>query len=409
MRTIDRPKAAEGVCTSNATKAIYATDWHARCQQSDLPAGLIAIMNDRFKPHFAGHKNAIFSRYIIISLPEAARSGDEFSTPSYRQLRKESQSAASQAIDLVQRDTVPRLRAIGIGYPNSRFDCDFISLEESSPRNAVMEVPPDKRQALRISAHGNHFEDDTSSTELQTYGISHLIGIEILLATDRRKNVRSVINGLLEKFECPVTHLRTLIHDILIDLGMIHAIGHPWSDLRSTFTSQQIANRKVKFLNSLTPGQTLRYATIDRGLTYLPLAAVCWDGSTFDAKKYAATWMAFSESFERGRVVNLPLQVSSRRQLLQNILSAHPNGKQISPSGLLRKLEQAPPGRHVLYFCLHKPPRRAEQRALNTFMHVSPRVFRTQRWVLLPSASLLAGKYFLDRGFLTWVEFEVPK
>lgn len=333
----------------------------------------------------------ITRRILVAALEQERR-------PMLEQVRQ----MVRQAVDEAPQTAQALRRDHGISLPTLSPEWDLVPTAEPNPSQTI-EAFDGERSEIRITLHLDSLVDNTTTMQLEGLGISHLIGISIG-GLNHATWQTSGTGGMIALINSPVTTLPSLLHDILLDMAMVHAKSQSWSGIRDQLSSYTIATLKEEFVREKDLLGIFPYGSISE-CRYFPLAAFarvrplrnakCWHG--LDLMKYVELWIDFAV-FAKERA-NLKLH-AERENLSGQILESHLNARQISPARLTKKIAQLTPGHYCLYFLIRKADKQAKVAELSAFFHTSKSKFRTQRFIIHPrdkhakqAAVFLAERY----------------
>lgn len=320
------------------------------------------------KPH-----TKITRRILVAALQEERRPLLE----EVRRMVRVAVEEASQTAHSLRRDH-------GISLPIFSPEWDLVPTAESNPSQTIAAFDGN-RSEVRVTLHLDSLVDDTTTMELEGLGISHLIGISTGGLNDSWQTAQA--GGMIAVINAQVSALPALLHDVLLDMAMVHAKAQPWSGIRDQLNSHAIATLKGQFVREKDLLDDFPYGSVGE-CRYFPLAAFARIRSIGDAGsrprldllKYVTLWSEFALfAKERAGLHKLPAE---RENIPAQILKSHLNAGQISPEGLRKKIAQLTPGHYCLYFLIRKAHKHAKVAELSTFFHVSKPRFRTQRWII---------------------------
>lgn len=279
------------------------------------------------------------------------------------------------------QQTVQELRkSDGVSLPTLAVEWDLVPTANPSPSRTI-EAYEGKKSEIRVTIHLGDISDDTTTMRLEGCGISHLIGI----STGGSENTWQTSDGaMLAIIKTDITLLKRLLHDILIDMAMVHARSRPWSGIREQLNSQTIAALKVKFIEDTTRTMVLPYHASGHS-GYFPLASFARTKSKtqaparLDFHAYVALWTEFA-SFAKA-AANLSL-FTNRRHTAKQILESHVCSGRISKRKFENVIPKLETGHYCLYFLQRKARNKNKINAICSFFRISRRRYRTQLWVI---------------------------
>jgi hypothetical protein len=290
----------------------------------------------------------------------------------------------------------------GISLPALSPDWDRVPTAKPTASQTIAAFQGNKSE-VRVTLHLDEVIDDTATIKLVALGISHLIGISI--SSENRATWQSFEpGGMIAVIDSPIAKLSSLLHDILLDMAMIHAKAQPWTGMREKLNSHVIATFKAQFVEEMNLLDRFAYKTVGK-CRYYPLAAFARKNhrgmsnsqDALNLNSYVDLWTKFTAFVTQNTNLQLPLE---RENLASQIISVHANGGQISPMKLRKRIETLEPGHYCLYFLTRRAATRAKISELSPFFHMSNSHFRTQQWVICPrdkharqAAILLQEKY----------------
>jgi len=337
------------------------------------------------KPH-----QKITRRILVATLEEERR-------PLLEDVKQRARLGIDQVLSASQR----LRKEHGILLPLVAPEWDWVPTVEGTPSHTLLAFEGNTSE-VRVSLHLDPLVDNTTATQLDGHGISHLVGISI------SSQVPPVLNpspegAMLAIVESSIAALPSLLHDMLLDMAMGHATAQAWTGMRMHLSAPVLSTLKAQFVQerNLISGFTYGSGT---GNQYFPFAAftrkpVGADTETADAvdlAAYVALWNQFAAFVQRE--IDLPIP-GNTAPLAKRIMRAHVNGGQISPGKLDRAIGQLAPGHYCLYFLLRRSDQTQKVAELSAFFQVSKSHFRTQRWIIYPrdEAARTAAKHMQER------------
>ena len=274
----------------------------------------------------------------------------------------------------------------GVLLPILSPEWDWVPTREATPSHTISAFEGN-RSEVRVTLHLDELIDNTTTIELDGHGISHLIGISIG-GNQTPKWERSDNGGMLAVVNSSVPILPSLLHDVLLDMAMIHAKAQPWTGIRDHLNAQVVASVKAQFVQENNLIGRAAYGSVE-GNRYCPFAAFArtvtpcsrLETSELDLTSYVALWSSFA-SFAK-ETTNSPISCE-RKHLAERIARSHVNGGQLSIARLTNKISQLAAGYYCLYFLTRKADTQAKIAELSAFFHTSKAHFRTQRWIIYP-------------------------
>lgn len=361
-----------------------------------MPKGII-------KPR-ARNQGTMVRRVIV------TKSGQNNESTRYDNARHEVQRAFEALTD-----TVSRLERVGIAVPPFKPDMHSQTVARSTPRVAIQALKNAKATAseARITIHIEPFLDDTTEADLTRNGISHFVGVQVLKTGPNSWNCVD-LNGLLAIVGVNQGDLRWLVHDVLLDMVMLRSASQPWSALRSTNTSREIAAHKAVFAHAKSLTSEFAYGTPSANV-YVPLSGFVrgrlLDGHVspiLNLEQYVDLWHSFSD-YCATRTPPIQIDTVGRTSnLVIEIARSHRHGGQISPTRLSTAIAGLAPGVYRLYFGIHRAGGRQVLLRMSSFFQKSPSKNRTQQWVIYPiSGYEPEATYLVERGYVVYYTFEV--
>jgi hypothetical protein len=313
------------------------------------------------------------------------------------------------AVDMLPETIQSLRRDHGISLPALSPQWDVVPTALPNPSETIAAFDGNQSE-IRITLHLDSLVDNTTTVELEGLGISHLIGISTGGLKDSWNT--SEDGGMIVVVNCRVAVLSVLLHDILLDMAMIHAKSQPWSGIREQLNSHTIATLKAQFVQEIKLSGSFSYDLVGE-CRYFPLAAFARKKSVpanstdhFDGLSYVSLWTQFA-SFAAKRS-DVTLQVG-RDNLAGQILQRHINSGQISPTKLTSRIAHLSPGHYCLYFLTRKAHQKAKAAQLSSFFQIPKAHFRTQRWIIHPrdkyakeAAVFLSEQYISLFPFYIW-------
>lgn len=270
-------------------------------------------------------------------------------------------------------------RNYGVSLPELSPEWDLVQTRKPTAAQTIAAFDGN-RSEIRVTLHLDKLIDDTTTIQLDGFGISHLIGVSI---SDADKATWQSLDsgGMIAIIDSPVTTLSLILHDVLLDMAMIHAKAQLWSGIREHLNSHIIAELKAQFVREKNLLDHFPYKA-DGKCRYLPLAAFArGNDETLNLKSYIELWSEFALFANQN--ANLQLRVD-REHFASQIVHSHVNGKQISLAKLSRQIGQLEPGHYCLYLLIREANTQTKIAELSTFFHASKSHFRTQRWIIHP-------------------------
>lgn len=361
-----------------------------------MPKGII-------KPR--ARKQSTMVRRVIVT-----KSGPNKESPRFDNVRHEVRCAFDAL-----KDTALRLERVGIAVPPFKPDMHSQTVAKSTPKVAIQALK--NAMALvseaRITIHIDPFLDDTTEAELTQSGISHLVGVQALKAGPNSWNCVD-LNGLLAIVSVKQGDLKWLVHDVLLDMVMLRSASQPWSALRATTTSREIAAHKAVFAHAKSLTSKFAYGTPSANV-YVPLSGFVRDqlpgghvSPNLNLEQYVNLWHSFSD-YCATRTPPIPVDTGGQTSNLMNeIVRNHRHGGQISPTKLRTAIAGLALGVYRLYFGIHRAADRQVLLRMSSFFQKSPSKNRTQQWIIYPiSAYETEATYLVERGYVVYYTFEV--
>lgn len=296
-----------------------------------------------------------------------------------RPLLEELKRMARQGTGEVSQTAQSLRRNHGISLPALSPEWDLVQTCKPTASQTI-EAFDGNRSEIRVTLHLDELVDDTTTIQLDGLGISHLIGVSI---SDAEKATWQSLDsgGMIVIIDSPITTLSLILHDVLLDMAMIHAKAQPWSGIREQLNSHIIAELKSQFVRERNLLDRFPYRA-DGKCRYLPLAAFArGKDEILDLESYVELWSEFALFAKQN--ANLQLRVD-REYFASQIVHSHVNGKQISLAKLSRQIDQLVPGHYCLYLLIREANTQTKVAELSTFFHASKSHFRTQRWIIHP-------------------------
>lgn len=320
------------------------------------------------KPHLK------ITRRILVGASEHER----------RPLLEDVKRKIREGIDEVLHTAQSLRKDHGVLLPILSPEWDWVPICEVTPSHTISAFEGNKSE-VRVTLHLDELIDNTTTIELDGHGISHLIGISID-GNQTPKLERSDNGGMLAVVKSSVPTLPFLLHDVLLDMAMIHARAQPWTGIRDHLSAQVVASVKAQFAQKNNLIGHAAYGA-GEGNRYFPLAAFARTvtprnrsaNSDLDLTSYVALWSNFA-SFAK-QMANLPIPCE-REHIAERIARSHVNGGQLSIAKLARDIGQLATGHYCLYFLTREADSKAKVVELSTFFHTSKAHFRTQRWII---------------------------
>jgi hypothetical protein len=316
--------------------------------------------------------HARISRRILVAAHEAER----------RPILEDVKLRVRTAKDNVLESAESLRREQGISLPTMAPEWDIVPTAQPSPSQTI-EAFDGNRSEIRITLHLDSLLDDTTTVELEGFGISHLIGIS---TGDLKNTWRESKGGMIAVIHSNVGVLSELLHDILLDMAMVHARAKPWSNLREQLSSHSIAALKADFVRETGLLAGFPYKPVGDS-RYFPLASFARIrsnesvNSRFQLDKYVELWFQFAHFVRNHPNVTLDNELQNTAN---QFLKSHINTGQISPSKLETRTQSLQPGHYCFYFLMRKARNRMKVAELCSFFGVSKESFRTQLWVIYP-------------------------
>lgn len=327
-----------------------------------------------------------------------------------RPLLEEVKRMARQATEEVPQTAHSLRRDHGISLPTLYPKWDLVPTFEPTVSRTI-EAFEGNQSEVRVTLHLDELVDDTTTIQLDGLGISHLIGISI-----SRENMtiwKSLDpGGMIAVIDSPVTTLPQLLHDVLLDMAMIHAKAQPWSGMRNQLNSHAIAALKALFIRERNPLNYPTYSATGE-CRYFPLAAFARKNNcgtlsfkdSFDLKSYVELWCKFAVFAKENSNIQLSVE---REHLASQIIQSHVNGGQISISELKQQINQLAPGHYCLYFLIRGAATQAKVTNLCTFFQTSESHFRTQCWIIHPrDKNARQASIFLHERYISVFPFYI--
>ena len=169
------------------------------------------------------------TRRVLIGVSEKER----------RPLLEELKRMARQGTGEVSQTAQSLRRNHGISLPALSPEWDLVQTCKPTASQTI-EAFDGNRSEIRVTLHLDELVDDTTTIQLDGLGISHLIGVSI---SDTEKATWQSLDsgGMIVIIDSPITTLSLILHDVLLDMVMIHAKAQPWSGIREQLNSHVIA------------------------------------------------------------------------------------------------------------------------------------------------------------------------
>ena len=283
-----------------------------------------------------------------------------------------------QGIDNALHTAQSLRKDYGILLPILSPEWDWVPTRDATPSNTITAFEGNRAE-VRVTLHIDDLIDNTTALELEGHGISHLIGISIS-ENQIPQWKRSDNGGMIAVIASPITALPSLLHDVLLDMAMIHAKAQPWTGLRNHLNSELVAIIKTQFVRNNNLIGRFAYGAGGES-QYFPLAAFVRANGSIDLTSYIAIWSNFALFAKQ--TANLSIDCG-REHLAERIGRSHVNGGQIPIEKLNRNIKQLSPGHYCLYFLIRRANTPKKIAALSAFFHAPKSHFRTQRWIIYP-------------------------
>lgn len=320
---------------------------------------------------------ATVRRVALIGAPEV---GAPALADDLRYLTRVSIDRVKETIELLRRSH-------GLSLPRFDADWDEVPTQTPSPASTLAAYEGTKR-CVRITIHINHCVDDTTAVQLAQDGISHLVGLSIRTKLRQPVWESSAEGGMLALIQLPRAAVEAVLHDIFLDMALVHTRGQPWSGLRERLSSMELAAAKISYLKSMGFTDSYSHGDISRSL-YAPLCAIAGAVPAvggrleFDAylRRVVEGWTKFAVfvATEEGTEIQVTADDAADR-----ILKEHRNGGQISRTALVAALGCLAPGHYCLFLLARKATNAHKIAQISGFFHCRPSKFRTQRWIVHP-------------------------
>ncbi len=292
----------------------------------------------------------------------------------------------------------------GVALPMLIPKWDLVTIEKPTPADTI-DAFSGNQSEIRITLHLDQFEDNTETIKLEDLGISHLVGISI---TESEPLWQSEDKGAMTaQIRTLPSNLPFLLHDIFIDMAMIHAKSCPWTNMKELLSSEIIAAQKANFVKSEGLTGSFPYGLPADNCRYFPLAAFAQriEQRKFDSSSYVEIWAKFAGFVQKEEKVPLKTQ---RSDLPELVLRSHKNCGQISIRKLENEIAKLQAGHYCFYFHIRKSNTLSKIAELRTFFEIRPTEYRAQVWIIHPREkhSRMAAK-FLHEHFISVLPFYV--
>jgi hypothetical protein len=281
-----------------------------------------------------------------------------------------------------------------------------VATAKPSPSETLDAFDGDKSD-IRVTLHLDTLLDDTTTVQLDGLGISHLIGIS---TGDLKNSWRQSEGGMIAVIECNIARLSDLLHDILLDMAMVHARAKPWSHLRERLNSHSIAALKADFALENKLLTSFEYEPVGAA-RYFPLASFARSTSVGSSKsefaldRYVMLWFEFAQFLRSRPNVSFDSEFASTAF---QIVKSHISAGQISPSKLESDLRTRPRGAYCLYFLIRKARTKTKVSELCSFFRVPKESFRTQLWVIYSrDEKQKEASVFLSENYISVMPFYI--
>lgn len=270
----------------------------------------------------------------------------------------------------------------------------------------VFEVIPEMNNPNECRAFGNFdnmgaAKNELMSVDLNLYKISHLV----CFSND------SSPKGWNASGKVASAHVNTspekiglLIVDIMLDIAMFYAIPLIYSSFGKTLDDRHRFS-KIKADFARRRGLSSYYGPINESLTYFSLASAVRTGEEFSSsqcKDYLKLWDQLFSECALDRLEALKVGIDD---IVNQIVSGHRRGGQISPQKLKKHLEGLHPGRYILVMATSRPKKKV---ALTRVLHIFGREkWRTNSWKIFPySKATELHRYF---PYISLYRFDIPQ
>lgn len=312
------------------------------------------------------------------------------------------------------RQSIGKIKSMGIGIADLRPQLESRTVDKSTPRTALSAFAAGGSTVAdsRLTIHVDPFANDLDEVFLLDLQISHILGVYSKRKTD---TVWKCSNGegLIAEISVEPKDVARLVHDVLLDIAMARASHAPWTGLRDTLSSRQLATKKFDFAakKNLLPGFT--YGNL-QGANYVPLSAllpreaaeVCFSEAALH--RYVDAWTKFSAYCKAVPASEVRLDSDAALHLAVQIVRQHRHGGQISIARLAKALSMLRPGSHRLYFLIHRGSTPAARARIGGFFHKNPAHLHTQIWIIHSDGDRDAdAKYLIDRHWIVYYPFVI--
>lgn len=312
----------------------------------------------------------------------------------------------ARAIEAINTTVLNLRKNYGLALPYFRMQWDPVPTQNPTPAHTLDAYAGDC-SAVRVSIALDPFDDDTSEAQLARHGISHLIGLEVDSSITSPTWKTNADGAMLAKIKVRLDQIAWILHDIFIDMAIIHARGQLWSELKKHLTVAELAAQKVLFARSIGP-KAFHMVDIGDEALYIPISSMARinsDPTSIQLDKCIELWTEFAKHLSQTGIVNLAM---TRAQIATNILKYHINGGQISQRKLATVIDTLPEGHYRFYFLIRSSNQTKKIAHISHLFEHNPDHFRTQWWVIRARDDLSKlANILMVEGFVTTYPFYI--
>lgn len=304
--------------------------------------------------------------------------------------------ALEETINLLRRNH-------GLSMPTFQVDWDPVHTQDPTPAHTLNAYAGNTAN-VRVALTLDRFGDDTTADQLVRLGISHLIELAVDDKVPYSVWATEEAGGMIARIRAPIAQIASILHDVFLDMAIVHTSGQVWSGIRQKLHSIPLASAKVSFAKELGLVDTFPHGHFNDAL-YLPLVALARTGASpceLDLNRIVELWSNFANYVSRTAKIDLG---TARADIAANIRH-HINGCQVSLRKLSDEIERLSEGHYCFYFLTRGASKRNKIAQISRFFQCSSMTFRTQKWIIYPQyTELKAAHLLLHEGYVNSYPF----